>query len=181
MLKKILLGTLLVGFIGVLIFGAVYRTNAIGSKTTGSYEGGSRQASSAAGNQTAGSGNGAGNSGAGGNQGNGGQGSGTDAGSGQAVIKDWINVEGTVTKVDPDVLTISIENGSIVEIANRPWRFALEQGFTTAVSHRIAVMGFYEEGNEFEVGQITDLSTGESITVREANGRPLWAGRGRGG
>ena len=180
MLKKIFLGTLLVGFIGVLIFGAVYRTNAIGSKETGSHEGSPRQAPSPAGNQATGNGNGAGNSGAGGNQGNGGQGSGIDSGSGQAVTREWVHVEGIVTNMDPDVLTISTENGSRLEIANRPWRFAQEEGFITAESHRIAVMGFYEEGNEFEVGQITDLSTGASITVREENGRPLWAGKGRG-
>ena len=181
MLKKILLGTLLVGFMGVLIFGAIYRTNAIGSKETSLLEGNTRQAPSPAGNQAEGSNTSYGSSRGWGNQGNGGQMTDTDPGSGQAVTKDWITVEGTVTNLEAGMLTISTENGGTLEIADQPWRFAQEQGFTTDVSHRIAVTGFYEDGQEFEVGHITDLSTGESVALREENGRPLWAGRGRGG
>jgi hypothetical protein len=181
MLKKILLGTLLIGFIGVLIFGAIYRTNAITSKETGSREVGKRQESSPNGNQTTKNGNGTGNSRAGSNQIKTDQGLSTGSGSVQEEPKEWVNVDGTVTDLESGILKIATENGNMLEIADRPWRFAQEQGFTTAVNHRIAVKGFYEEGNELEVGKIIDLSTGDSVTIREENGRPLWAVRGRGG
>jgi len=84
-----------------------------------------------------------------------------------------------VTNKEADSLAITLENGGTLEINNRSLRFAQEQGFSTDVSHRITVMGFYEEGQEFEVGQITDLNTGESVDLRQENGRPLLAGRDR--
>ena len=40
--------------------------------------------------------------------------------------------------------------------------------------------GFYE-GDDFEIGAIEDVTSGERVTLRDDTGRPLWAGRGRWG
>jgi hypothetical protein len=40
------------------------------------------------------------------------------------------------------------------------------------------LVGFYE-GDDFEVGQIDNATNGQTVLVRDENGRPLWAGRGR--
>ena len=42
----------------------------------------------------------------------------------------------------------------------------------------VSLTGFYEDG-DFEVGQIDDQTTGQTVSLRDESGRPLWAGRGR--
>jgi hypothetical protein len=75
---------------------------------------------------------------------------------------------------------VQMDNGELVEMIGRPWTFAQEQGFTAEAGDRVTLVGFYENG-EFEVGQLDNLTTGLSVTIREDSGRPLWAGGGRRG
>ena len=83
-----------------------------------------------------------------------------------------------MTGIDAGLLTVQLDSGELVEMMGRPWTFAQEQSFTAEVGDRVTVVGFYE-GDEFEVGQIDNDSTGLSVAIREESGRPLWAGRGR--
>jgi hypothetical protein len=88
----------------------------------------------------------------------------------------WTNVSGIVLSIDDTQMTLQTDSGEIV-IADRPWSFALEAGFTAQAGDQVTVRGFYE-GETFEVGQLTN---GELVvSIREESGRPLWAG-GRGG
>jgi hypothetical protein len=98
----------------------------------------------------------------------------------QAEVEEWLEIQGTVASVDTDGLVIATANGQQLSVENRPWSFAQEQGFWTQAGNQIILTGFDEAG-EFEVGQIVDHTTGSSVTMREASGRPMWAGRGRGG
>ncbi|UCC65558.1 MAG: hypothetical protein JSV36_11145, partial [Anaerolineae bacterium] len=69
-----------------------------------------------------------------------------------------------------------------VRVENRAWWFAQEQGFWTQTGHQMTLVGFYEDDGpeqHFEVGRIDDNTSGQTVLVREENGRPLWAGRGR--
>jgi hypothetical protein len=134
----------------------------------------------------AGGGQGQGNAGGGQGQGNtgGGQGqgnlSGDQAGMGQAQVDEWLTLEAVVTGVDSAALAVSADNGEEIVLDGRPWRYLLEQGFQVAVGDRVKLVGFYENGS-FEAGAVTNLSTGQQVLIRDENGRPLWAGRGRGG
>jgi hypothetical protein len=203
MLKKIFLGILLVGLIAVLLFGAACRTNAITAKGSGSQEGTSSlfgifssggQSSSS--NFQGGGGNNRGGGGSGRvsqqggtgsqsssnvDQGTGNSTAASELGSTQASTREWITIEGAVSSLTPDVLTVTSDQGVVYEIANRAWRFAQEQGFTTSPDNRLSILGFFDENNVFEACQITDLTTGERVTLRDENGRPLWAGRGGSG
>jgi hypothetical protein len=88
----------------------------------------------------------------------------------------WTAVSGIVLSIDDTQMTLQTDSGEIV-IADRPWSFALESGFTAQVGDQVTVQGFYE-GATFEAGQ---LANGDLIvSIREESGRPLWAG-GRGG
>jgi hypothetical protein len=99
-------------------------------------------------------------------------------GTGLAEVSEWLMLSGEVTGIDAGLLTVQLDNGELVEMMGRPWTFAQEQSFTAEVGDRVTVVGFYE-GDEFEVGQIDNDSTGLSVAIREESGRPLWAGRGR--
>lgn len=101
--------------------------------------------------------------------------------TGQIEVKDWISLIGTVNLISDDVVQVQTEDGELITIEGMPRRFAEEQGFLLQEGMRVELMGFFE-GDEFEVGEITDLRFGLSISLREASGRPLWAGgRGRRG
>ena len=73
-------------------------------------------------------------------------------------------------------MTLQTGSGEIV-IADRPWSYALEAGFSAQAGDQVTVQGFYE-GETFEAGQLTNGDL--VVSIREESGRPLWAG-GRGG
>jgi len=112
--------------------------------------------------------------------------------TGQANVEEWLTLQGTVVRVDADTLAVQTASGEQITMENRPWRFAQEQGFSTQVGDQVRLVGFYEDddpsttlqqdsGLHFEVGQIDDATNGQTVLVRDENGRPLWAGRGRRG
>jgi hypothetical protein len=202
MLKRVIGCTLLLGLVGILILGAINRTMA---KTTeyrvssgGSRRGQNQEIPSEAvfepstdnpgngslrGKQTSGNyGQGGGGNGtsAGGGYGKRGDTSGSANGVGQAEVNGWITLKGTVQSVDTQSLVIVDSQGAQVEIVNRAWDFAQQAGFSAQVGNTLIITGFYE-GEDFETGQIENLATGQSVALRDENGRPLWAGRGRWG
>jgi len=101
-------------------------------------------------------------------------------GAGQAQVDQWLTVQGTVTWVDSNGLIVQSSGGGEVAVENRPWWFAQEQGFSAQVGDQLSLVGFYEN-DDFEVGQITNVTSGQTVPIREESGRPLWAGRGRRG
>jgi hypothetical protein len=104
---------------------------------------------------------------------------GDGTGTGQAEVDAWLNLQGTVVSVDADALVVE-SGGEQVLVENRPWWFAQDQGFTTQVGNQLTLTGFYEDG-DFEVGRIDDATSGQTVLIRDENGRPLWAGGGRRG
>jgi hypothetical protein len=160
MLKKVVFGLLVVGLIGILAAGAVTRTLA----KTGDEEGYGRGQ---------GSGQSVANS----------RGDitrdGDQTGTGQAEVDEWLTLSGTVTSADADLLVVETAGGEVA-VENRGWWYAQEQGFTVQVGDELVLTGFYEN-EDFEVGQIEDLTSGQTVTLRDETGRPMWAGRGRRG
>ena len=97
-----------------------------------------------------------------------------------AEVASWTNIEGTVWQADQESLSLILATGDHLIVEGRAWRYAIESGFSTVEGHRISLAGFYEEG-EFKVGAIHDLSSSQSVTLRQASGQPLWSGgNGRG-
>jgi hypothetical protein len=68
-------------------------------------------------------------------------------------------------------LRVQSENTGILEISGRAWRFALESGYLPAAGNEVELNGFYENG-EFEVSMIEDLTSGQTILLREDTGLP---------
>lgn len=97
-----------------------------------------------------------------------------------AAVDEWVTLEGTVTAVDANLLEVTTSGGEVVLVENRAWWFVQEQGFTLTVDDAVSLVGFYED-SDFEAGSITSLATSQTVSLRDADGRPLWAGRGNGG
>jgi hypothetical protein len=190
MYKKIILGALLIGVIGVLIVGAVNRTSATSGERAGETgrRGRATEVVTADANQQ--------NYGGRGNEtslGTTGQGNGRGAQSGQAVAgdgqgapladvaaEDWLTMTGKVVSVADDLVEIKTDAGEVIPFEGRPLSFAAEQGFSLEVGHAVTVSG-YDENGEFKIGKITNLNSGLSLALRDTSGRPGWAGRGRQG
>jgi hypothetical protein len=191
MLKKIVLGTVFVIFIGALITGAVIRTmdkteqTAQGAESErgngrntaletvgvseGQGNGYGRNSSAKDGNEAATSSRGRG--------GNGGGGSERLAEENSDHV--WDSYSGIVTVVSGDALTIEIDESETIVIEGRAWSYAQEQGFAIQQDDLVQFEGFYEDG-EFKVSWIENTTTGESLVLRDASGRPSWAGGGKG-
>jgi len=209
MAKKIILGVLLAGLVGLLVWGGVNRTLARTEETprggqSESLYGGNGQGLSEQANEIdaglGGQGFGA-SAGQDGEQaafpqnatgrGQGGQGTGGGArGAGgqsglaesggypQVEVAEWVTLQGTVESVSVDEALIAASTGETIILDGRAWSFAQEAGFSIQTGEEVSLTGFYEEG-EFEIGLVEDLTSGQSIQLREQSGRPAWAGNGR--
>lgn len=191
MAKKMIVSVVLILVAGLLVAGAVNRTIAKSGQETALGEG-----------RAGGSGQGRGQAAletapdslnqpldAGdrrGNQGGRGQGGGrqVEGGRPQQAVPNSVaagseggqELEGVVVSSSADLLVVDTTAGE-VEIQGRPWSFAQEQGFRAGPGDAITLQGFYE-GETFEVSAVSNHSSGQSLQIREASGRPLWAGRG---
>jgi hypothetical protein len=87
---------------------------------------------------------------------------------------EWETLTGTVTVVDSEI-TVQTAQG---EILIGMGQFAYREGFGLEVGDQVSVVGFYEDG-EFKAGTVENLSTGETIVLRDETGRPMWAGQGQ--
>ena len=193
MIKKIIIGAILVGVIGFLIFGAVNRTLA---KTTGnsllSYRPASgipsHQESSSSNNQFRGNHQGQNDNRTdrhkkdiqtkGNRFGNGK----TDKdrtfirGKGQANATEIIEYDGIVSSVDVLSLRITTTDKQTIEVYGRAWTYAQQMGFTAAEGDSLHLIGFYDTDQVFEVSQMTNQTTNQTVSLRSESGRPLWAG-----
>ena len=93
----------------------------------------------------------------------------------QAEVADWQTVEGVV--VETTELVIETADGQAVKVGLGPSQYRESQGFALQVGDTVRVSGYPEDG-EFKAGQVENLDTGESIVLRDTNGRPMWAGQG---
>lgn len=165
MIKKAGLALVLTVIIGLLVYGAWYRTNfkltgemiPPGLGTTGIVGTGQEQ------------------------EGSGGQGGGWGSGARTAVNLEWVTLEGTVAAVDSITVTIATPDGTPVTLENRPWQYALSAGFSAKAGDTLKLTGFYETPGAFTTARIQNLTTNANVVLRDTTGRPMWSGRGGGG
>jgi hypothetical protein len=191
MLKKIVVGTLVLGLSGVLVVGGIHRTTDRLERETRS--GTDRQEDAAEGfGQRPGGSQGVGQ-GAGQGEGQGNHGQAADAdiqparenqGNQQGdrdstyEVAEILQERGVVAAVREDALLVDTALGETLIIEGRTWKYAREQKFQTDVGDQLVLLGFYEDG-EWKTTLIENITTDSSLTIRNDRGRPMWAGQGR--
>ena len=98
----------------------------------------------------------------------------------QVQVDEWITLTGTLVAYQGAMMTMSTPEGDLITFRTGKPSFIASQGVTFQVGDEISVTGFYLDG-EFQAGDITQLSTGLTVFLRDPNGRPLWGGPGNGG
>lgn len=112
-----------------------------------------------------------------GGQGQMGQGAGN--GSGEPIQHDWLTLSGTVVEVQPQGLLVdTTERGELLLNLGRI-DFADQQGVVFNPGDVVTINGFDSPQSQFVAGDITNVTTGQTLLLRDPNGRPLWAGPGR--
>jgi len=118
----------------------------------------------------------------GGGYGNQGKAGGENFSKERAEVKTWVTLEGTIQRADATALIVNLnDEAGLVEILNRAWAYAQSAGFSAEVGDMVRITGFYDQEGKFEARLIENLTSGQSVTLRDEGGRPMWAGRGRWG
>ncbi len=187
MVKKAILGILFIGFAGILIYGAILRTNATTlsgqSEEAGAVAGAGRgRASTLEAPESADSrGSGRGRDVTANVTGEPAPGLGQQAAYAESNrVTEWQTVEGTVISVGPEALLIDLIDGRQVLVEGQPWLYGQSQGFTPRAGDQL-VLTIFEEDEELKPGQINNRTTGQTVTLRLENGSPLWSGGMQGG
>lgn len=99
----------------------------------------------------------------------------------EASVEEWLTYEGSVVALDDEGVTIATGDGQELAIKLGPPWYRESLDFSAEVGDRISVVGFYDE-DHFEAGQVANQANGQTLILRDEDGRPLWAGgRGRQG
>ena len=181
MFKKVLLGMLAVVVIGAVVVGVAdaltgksvaaqgaVQTQAVAGNGQGN--GGQGQGQAQTGTQTQGQG-----------RGNGGQGQTTNTtpGTPQANITQTVTIAGVVQSFDGVGISVTTDDGAPLWVQLGQSRYVSAQGAVYNAGDHVTVTGFYENG-QFQASSVVNDTTGQTLTLRDASGRPLWAG-GAGG
>lgn len=105
---------------------------------------------------------------------------GTHAGIADVSEDEWVTVSGVVESVSDTLWVITLEDGTSLEVFGRPLSCLVALGFNVNPGDAVSITGFYNE-SFFAIGEVSDLTSGESALIRESDGQPLWAGGRRGG
>jgi len=89
---------------------------------------------------------------------------------------EWTTLHGYVVTYTDNTLTIRTDADETLELGLGPLGYWLAHSIAFSPDDEVRVRGFYNEEEEFEPAEITNLTTGESVTLRDADGAPLWRG-----
>ncbi len=98
----------------------------------------------------------------------------------QVQVDEWITLTGTLVAYQGAMMTMSTPEGDLITFQTGKPSFLASQGVTFQVGDEVSVTGFWQD-DKFQAGDITQLSTGMTVFLRDPNGRPLWGGPGNGG
>ncbi len=98
----------------------------------------------------------------------------------QVSPEDWLTLSGMLGSVSNSSVTLNVNDGTSLNLQMGQPRFWQSQGITLSVGDPVEVLGFWS-GGQFMAGEIRKTQTGETIMLRDPNGRQLWAGPGRSG
>ena len=98
----------------------------------------------------------------------------------QALVDDWITLEGTLMSFQGGNMSMSTVDVDLISFQSGQPRFFASQNVSFAIGDEIVVVGYYQN-DQFKAGDIIQVVTGLRVMLLDPNGRPLWAGGGGNG
>lgn len=176
MFKKVLLGMLVVVVIGAVVVGVADALTGKSVAAQGAAQNTATQTQAAVGN---GQGYRGGQSTSTDRQGGQGAAINPNPGTPQANITQTVTIAGVVQSFDGVGLSLLTDDGTPLWVQLGQSRYVSAQGAVYTAGDHVTATGFYENG-QFQASSVVNDTTGQTLTLRDANGRPLWAG-GAGG
>ena len=99
------------------------------------------------------------------------------AGSAPAGELGWEEIRGIVVAYDHEMTVQTAQGEVLVGMGQISYIEAFE--FQASPGDEVIVLGYQEDG-EFKAGEVRNLTNGQTIVLRDASGRPVWSGQGRG-
>jgi hypothetical protein len=96
-------------------------------------------------------------------------------GTPQANVAEWVTVTGTVNSFDGVGVSLTTDDGAPLWVQFGQSRYVTAQGVTFTAGDHLTANGFYENG-QYQAGTVTNDTTGQTLNLRDTLGRPLWAG-----
>jgi hypothetical protein len=96
-------------------------------------------------------------------------------GTPQANVTTWVTVAGTVSSFDGVGVSLTTDDGAPLWVQFGQSRYVSAQGVTFNAGDHLTVNGF-EENGQFQSGTVVNDTTGQTLNLRDTTGRPLWAG-----
>ncbi len=91
-------------------------------------------------------------------------------------VDTWMTIEGRVVSLVDDELTIETADGELTIHTGPEWYWESE-GIAIEIGDQVEASGFYDE-ETFELAKLENITTGQTVLLRDETGRPFWAGRG---
>lgn len=200
MAKKVLMGMLIVVVIGAVVVGvadaltgksvaaqgavqSAAQTQVAAGNGQGNGAQGQGQAQTGTGTQPQGQGQGY-RGGQGASNGAGGQGQTTNPNPGtpqvNANVTQTVTIAGVVQSFDGVGISVTTDDGAPLWVQLGQSRYVSAQGAAYTAGDHVTATGFYENG-QFQASSVVNDTTGQTLTLRDASGRPLWAGGGGNG
>ncbi len=98
----------------------------------------------------------------------------------QVAPEDWLTLTGVIGSVANGNVTLNVDDGTALSLQMGRPDFWQSQGITLNSGDPVEVLGFWS-GDQFMAGDIRKTATGETIMLRDPNGRQLWGGPGNSG
>jgi hypothetical protein len=90
--------------------------------------------------------------------------------------QEWQTFQGVVGDYAPPNFTLILENGEVVPAQLGNLNYVNSLGLTLELGQVVTVTGYYDPSGSLAVGQITLDPSGETFTLRDNYGRPVWGG-----
>jgi hypothetical protein len=98
-----------------------------------------------------------------------------EPGTPQASVTEWVTVKGTVNSFDGVGVSLTTDEGAPLWVQFGQSRYVSAQGITFTAGDHLTVTGFYENG-QYQASAVVNETTGQTLNLRDTTGRPLWAG-----
>jgi hypothetical protein len=90
-------------------------------------------------------------------------------------VSEGITVTGTVNSFNGAGVSLTTDDGAPLWVQFGQSRYVSAQGVAFNVGDHITATGFYENG-QYQAGKVVNDTTQQTLNLRDASGRPLWAG-----